>query len=129
MQPKIASERKEVIKMALKKLNKFLYFDCDEFFAKKKFISIGQQVWKDFNSGNVLGTKVEVVIAQDKTDYGLAESENINNLYEKLIIKVSKQITIPMNVEVRPINAVATVYGDYRNQLSIIAEDIEIISK
>lgn len=129
MQPKIASERKEVNKMSLKKLNKFLYFDFDSFAKGKRFISVGQQEWKDFNNGNILGTRVEIVIAQDKTDYGLAEGEIVNNLYEKLIIKVSKQITIPMNVEVRPINAVATVYGDYRNQLSVIAEDIEIISK
>lgn len=115
--------------MALKKIGRFQYFDFDEFSAKKKYMSIGQQEWKDFSSGDVLGTKIEVVIAQDKTDYGTQEGEVVNNLYEKLMIKVPKQIIVPMNADVRPVNAIATVYGEYRNQLSITAEDIEVVSK
>lgn len=115
--------------MSLKKLNKFQYFDFEEFSAKKKFISVGQQEWKDYNTGNILGTKVEVVIAQDKTDYGTSEGEIVNNLYEKLIFKIPMQITLPMNVEVRPKNSKATVFGEFRNQLSITADDIEVISK
>ncbi|MFL0248030.1 hypothetical protein [Candidatus Clostridium stratigraminis] len=92
-------------------------------------MSIGQKEWKDFKTGDVLGTKVEVVIVQDKTDYGTTEGEVVNNLYEKLIIKIPKQITVPMNAEVRLKNAEATIYGEYRNQLSVVAEDIEINSK
>ena len=84
----------------MKKLNLFTYFD-----------------------------KVEVVIAQDKTDYGVQDGEVVNNLYEKLTIKVPEKISIPMNVEIKPVNAVATVYGDYRNMLSVTAESIEVISK
>lgn len=92
-------------------------------------MSIGQREWKDFNTGEVLGTKLDAVIAQDKTDYGTKEGEVVSNLYEKLTIKIPKVITIPMNVEVRLVNAKATVYGEYRNQLSIVAEDIKIITK
>ena len=113
----------------MKKLNMFTYFDFDGFAKGKRLMSIGQQEWKDFNSGDVLGTKVEVVIAQDKTDYGVTDGEVINNLYEKLIIKVPMQITVPMNVEVRPINAKATVYGDYRDRISVTAENIEVVNK
>lgn len=113
----------------MKKLNLFTYFDFDEFAKNKKFMSIGQQEWKDFKTGSVLGTKVEVVIAQDKTDYGVQDGEVVNNLYEKLIFKTPADISVPMNVEVRPINAVATVYGDFRNQLSITADNIEVVGK
>ena len=113
----------------MKKLNLFTYFDFDEFAKGKRFMSIGQQEWKDFKTGDVLGTKVEVVIAQDKTDYGVQDGEVVNNLYEKLTIKQPEKISIPMNVEIKPVNAVATVYGDYRNMLSVTAESIEVISK
>lgn len=113
----------------LKKLGKFTYFDLSEFLIGKKLMSIGQQEWKDYNTGERLGTKVEVVIAQDKTDYGVTDGETVSNLYEKLVIKVHKMLNVPMNVEVRPINAEAVVYGEYRNQLSITAEDIEISGK
>lgn len=115
--------------MALKKLRNFLTFDYVGFAKGKRLLSVGQQPWKDFKTGEVLGTKVEAVIAQDKTDYGLKDGETVTNLYEKLTFKIPKVIEIPMNVEIRPKNPVATVYGDYQNQLSITAEDIEVLSK
>lgn len=115
--------------MALKKLRNFLKFDDVEFFKGKRLLSVNQQPWKDFKTGEVLGTKVETVIMQDKTDYGLKDGEVVSNLYEKLTFKIPKVIEIPMNVEIRPKNPVATVYGDYQNQLSITAEDIEVLSK
>lgn len=116
--------------MALKKLRNFLAFNFVGFAQGKRFLSVSQQPWKDFKTGEILGTKVEAVIAQDKTDYGLKDGEvACSNLYEKLVFKVPKVIEIPMNVEIRPKNPVATVYGDYQNQLSITAEDIEVLSK
>lgn len=129
MQLKTALERKGGNKMALKKLRNFLKFDDVEFFKGKRLLSVSQQPWKDFKTGEALGTKVEAVIAQDKTDYGLKDGEVVSNLYEKLVFKIPKVIEIPMNVEIRPKNPVATVYGDYQNQLSITAEDIEVLSK
>jgi hypothetical protein len=122
-----ASERNKGFRM--KKLNMFSYFDWERFAEKKRFVSTGIQPWKDFESGEVIGTKVEAVIAQDGTSYGNKEGEIISNIYEKLTFKVPKKIDIPMNVEIRPVNVEATVYGDYRNQLSITAEDVEVIGK
>ncbi len=113
----------------MKKLNYFTYFDMEGFLTGKKLLTIGQQDWKDFNTGNILGTKVEVVIASDKTDYGNKEGETINNLYEKISVKVPSSITVPMNVEVVLINAEATIYGEFRNQLSVTAENIEVVKK
>jgi hypothetical protein len=113
----------------MKKLNMFTYFDFDGFAKDKKFKSTGIQPLKDFDSGKVIGTKIEAVIAQDNTNYGNKEGEVVSNIYEKVIFKVAKHIDIPMNVEIRPVNAKATVYGDHRNQLSITAENIEVISK
>lgn len=60
----------------MKKLNLFTYFDFEMFAKEKKFMSIGQQDWKDFKTGNILGTKLMVVIMQDKTVYtGVPDGE------------------------------------------------------
>ena len=115
--------------MALKKLNQFNHFDTEEFFSKLSLIAIGKSAWKDFASGNVLGTKVEVVIASDKHDYYTQNGEVVNNIYEKIMIKIPKEVDVPMNAKVRPVNPVATIYGEYRNQLSVTAEDIEVLGK
>lgn len=110
----------------MKKLNVFISFNADGFLKDKRLIVLSCREWQDFNTKNHVGTIVEVVIAQDKTNYG---EEGITNLYEKLNIKVPKIITVPMNAEVRLVNAVGKVYGDYHNRLSLSAEDIEIVGK
>lgn len=116
--------------MSLKKLSRFQYFDIDLFLQKKKLMTIGVQEWKDFDSQKVLGTKVEVVITVDKTDYGTTGGEIVSNLYEKLTVKIPAKLTnVPMNAEVRLVNPEAVVYGEYRNALSITADNIEIIGK
>lgn len=108
--------------MSLKKLSKFQYFDCKGFFKGKRFMSVGLRKSDE-------GTKLEVVIVQDETDYGDCGGEIINNNYEKIVFKVPKKIDVPMNVEVIPLNPRATVYGDYRNLLSITVDDVEVARK
>ena len=125
---KIASERKFI--MSLKKLSRFQYFDIEGFLEKKKLMTIGVQEWKDFDTQKVLGTKIEVVITVDKTDYGTTGGEIVSNLYEKLTIKIPAKLSnVPMNAEVRLVNPEAVVYGEYRNALSITADNIEIVGK
>ena len=116
--------------MALKKLNRFTYFDMEGFLAGKRLLVTGISEWKDYDTQKPLGSKVEVVIAADKTDYGVAEGEVISNIYEKLTVKVPKMgLGFPLNTEVRLVNAEAMVYGEYRNQLSVTAENVEVVGK
>ena len=115
--------------MALKKLSQFSYFDAEGFFGKLNLETTGQSEWKDFESGEHKGTKIEVGIAGDKHKYKTVDGKIVSNLHEKLTVKVAKDIDVPMNVQVRLINPYATIYGQYRDQLSITADDIEIISK
>lgn len=114
----------------MKKLGLFTFFDFSSFSKGKQYMSTGVMKWKDHETGAILGTKVEAVIVKDRTDYGvLKDGERVSNLFEKVVFKVPKEIEIPLNVEVVPVNAVATVYGEYRNQLSITAEDVQVVSK
>lgn len=114
----------------MKKLNQFTRFDFGAFSAGKRFLLIGQKPWADYNSGEVLGTKFELVITQDKTDYDTQpDGEAITNLYEKFTVKVPKNLTLPNNVEVALVNPTATVYGEFRNNLSVVADGLKVISK
>ena len=114
----------------MKKLNLFTRFDFEAFANGKKFMLIAQKPWTDYNSGEVLGTKFELVITQDKTDYGTQpDGERVSNLYEKFTVKVAKNITMPLNVEVALTNPTANVYGDYRNNLSVVADGLKVITK
>mgnify|MGYP000174832201 FL=1 len=115
--------------MSLKKLRYFEYFDEESFFDGKRFKVVGKQAWTDYKTKNIIGTKLEVAIFVDKTDYGCEDGEVVSNIYEKLVFKVPKDIDISMEVEVKPVNAICTIYGDYRNQLSIVCDDIEIVGK
>ncbi|MFR3348547.1 MAG: hypothetical protein ACLTSC_04235 [Mediterraneibacter faecis] len=90
---------------------------------------VNKQAWIDYKTKNQLGTKIEVVIITDKTDYGCEDGEEVSNIYEKLVFKVAKEIDVPMGAEVKPVSPICTVYGEFRNQLSIVCNDIEIIGK
>lgn len=113
----------------MKKLNYFSTFDWDAFSKGKEFLCVGCTEWKNFDTGEHLGTKVESVIVTDNTDYGSQDNELVTNLYEKITFKVPKDLSVPLNVEIQPKGVVATVYGDFRNQLSCTAEDIAFTAK
>ncbi len=114
----------------MKKLSQFQYFNIDEFLSGKKLMTIGVQDWKDFETQNILGSKLELIITVDKTHYDVANGEIVSNVYEKLTVKIPLNLTdIPMNAEVRLINPKAVVYGEFRNMLSVTAENIEVITK
>lgn len=114
----------------MKYLSQFVgSFNWLAFSEGKQFRVIGYREWKDFESGSHLGTKVEVVIFKDETSYKQRDGEVANNLFEKLVFKVAKNIEIPINSIVEPLGVTATIFGEYRNQLSVKAEDIKILQQ
>ena len=114
--------------MALKKLNQFLQFDYPRFSDGKICQVVGVSEWVDYDTKKHIGTKIEVVIVEDKTRYTYKDGEVVSNRFEKLVYKVKKDVKVPIDARVEPVNPVATVYGDFRNQLSIVEDDIRIIS-
>ena len=120
--------RRETKEMALKKLNQFLRFDYEGFSKDKVLQVTGISEWTDFNTKAHMGIKLETTIVKDNTLYKQKDGENVTNRYEKLTIKLRKDVNIPMNAFVVPVNAAATVYGDYRNQLSITADDVRVLT-
>lgn len=80
--------------------------------------------WSDYETTEKKGTRVEVAIMRDKTDYG---DPGISNLLEKFSIKIPREVHVPAGAIVEPIDGKGTVYGDYRNQLSVTAADVRVI--
>lgn len=114
----------------MKHLGDFAPFDFHAFAKDKVFEVLGVQAWKDNQSQRFLGSKVEVVIKEDHTHYNLRAGESsVTNMYEKLIFKVSGDslVDIPLGSIVQPVGVVATIYGDYRNNLSVKCDRIDII--
>ncbi len=109
-------------------LNKFLKFDWEAFANEKVFVATGVSEWKDFNTKEHLGTKVDAIIAVDKTIYPFKEGEQYSNQYQKINFKVNKDIKVPLNARVVPKGVKATVYGEYRNMLSVKCTDIVVVA-
>ena len=112
--------------MAFKKLGSFLSFDSQRFFAGKKLVLLSDpKEWKDYDSGEHMGVKVELVILEDKTAYPVKPGESVSNRFEKLIVKVRKdEIGAKPNDVVGLVNPVCAVYGEFRNQLSVTCDDV-----
>lgn len=111
----------------MKKLNQFQRFDWNAFCNGKLFLVTGTSEWQDYDTKEHLGTKVEVVIYKDDTKYAQKEGEHITNRFEKLTFKVGKDIEVTLGSFVIPVGVTASIYGDYRNQLSVKAEDIKVL--
>ncbi|WP_414150583.1 hypothetical protein ACIZ62_15695 [Acetobacterium carbinolicum] len=109
-------------------LNQFNLFDMNSFMEGKVFMCTACREWKDFETNLHRGTVVDVVITQDNTVYKQKNGETVTNLYEKLSFKVAKDIAVPVKTNIMPVNSTATIFGQYRNQLSIKCDDIKVIS-
>ena len=108
-------------------LNEFLRFDIEGFLKGKKLIVVNIRENKDFTTKEHIGTTLDCVIAEDNTPYKQKAGEHITNKFEKLALKVGKDVNVPPNAIVEPVNAVGKIFGDYRNQLSVRCDDVRII--
>ena len=119
--------------MALKNLSYFTEFNASLFFAQKelRFISATRWIEKSETGSEIeKGVKVGVLIFSDDSDY----PNEKNNIGEQLTVKVplasmkDYDSYQPMltTVEIVDIEK-AVVYGEYRNQLSLIAKVNEVV--
>ncbi|PKY90580.1 hypothetical protein CYJ57_01585 [Falseniella ignava] len=114
----------------MKALNQFRHFDSQGF-LKDKVLEVTQITnWVDYNTKEVLGDKVEVVILIDNTPYAPTRNgEIVTNKFEKLNVKVPNAENIKVGDQVTLINPVGSVYGEYQNQLSLKADGLKIIKE
>ena len=112
----------------MKALNQFQTFDWAKLSEGKQFAVTQVSEYTDFDTGAHLGTKVEVVIIVDKTPYQFREGNEFTNRFEKLVFKCTKDLDIPLDARVEPKGVTATVFGDYRNKLSVKCDDVTVLA-
>lgn len=110
----------------MKKLTQFLEFDWEGFAEGKVFRVRAIKPWLDYmDKQKVLGVVVESVIVEDNTHYLCKQGEEVSNVYEPISFKVWKSsVSVGVGDLIVPIGAKATVYGEFRNKLSVKAEDV-----
>lgn len=110
-------------------LGQFLNFDAAAFLSGKKLQYVDKANWTDHDTGALLGTRVDLVIIEDGTAYR-AKADGTparTNRFEKLTVKVPGAVSLPADAIVELVNPVGTVWGDYRNQLSMKADEVREI--
>ena len=108
----------------MKGLKYFLNFDLEKFLLGKKLTYLKAVPWLEDDKN--LGCKVTLQIIDDQTTYA---NESINNFGEQLVVKM-RNCSPATFTKLRPFETEVTineperitVYGDYQNQLSIIAK-------
>ena len=103
-------------------------FNNKEFFSKKEFQLYAVEKWVDYKTEKELGSQYKVVIYRDNTDYG---DLSVSNAGETIMVKVAGEKAIDYDGQprfVKLINPRATIYGEYRNQLSVHADGLEYVN-
>ena len=108
-------------------LGQFVTFDWNRFAEGKTFMVTGVSEWQDYDTKAHLGMKIECVIVTDNTKYDQKNGENHSNRFEKITFKINKDLNVPMDAKVVPRGVTASVYGEYRNMLSVKCTDINIV--
>ena len=84
--------------------------------------------WRDYNDDSkVLGTRLSVGIVSDKTEYRRKDGDNETNRFEKIYIKIGKNIDVPENAYISLINPTGAVYGEKKDQLSVTCDDVKVL--
>ena len=106
----------------MKKLGAFLRFDTVGFLDGKRLLvnSVGE--WVDFDTKAHMGTKLEVVIIEDRMKYPCKDDEHVSNRFEKFNVGLA----VKPNDYVKLVNAEGKIYGDFRNQLSVTCDDVVV---
>lgn len=113
----------------MKKLNLFNRMMMDEFLEGKVLMAMRSEEAVDFNTKDIIGAKYTILIWQDHSPY--YEEDDISNAGETFFVKVigakPKAITQPTLVEL--IDPSGSIYGEFRNQLSVKAKDVVPLKK
>ncbi|CDE22647.1 putative uncharacterized protein [Amedibacillus dolichus CAG:375] len=114
--------------MALFAIPQFEAFRHHDFFKDKDLRFLSKEKWFQYKTDIQLGWKFTLVITRDDTEYLQKGDVTRNNLFEKIVVKVNHNIDLPQNALVELVNPVCTIYGEFRNNLSITCDDIKVIN-
>lgn len=113
----------------LKNLSQFQRFDFQSFVKDKVLVVTGMKPWANNDTGEIIGTKISLGIAKDGTKYNVKEGQVVSNRFQTFDVKIAQiGYRVPLDSVVR-ISGVksATIWGDYRENLSVEITGLEVI--
>jgi hypothetical protein len=110
----------------MKRLSEFMYFSLEDFLADKRLVYLKAAPWNE-GEGQAMsleGSRVTVQIIEDNTQY----AKDVDNFGAQFIVKVrgmspaayGKWKPLQTEVVITDVEK-ATVWGEFRNELSVIA--------
>lgn len=109
----------------LKHLNDFCYFDNKALFDPKKLILFSEEDWIDFKTKKSKGIKLNAVIMEDNSKYS---DFTFSNVGKPIVVKIAGLQAKPVNPGFIVLkNPEATIYSEYNNQLSVVADGFNFI--
>lgn len=122
-------QQKGVCIMPHKGLNQFVELNLDKYLEEKRTVFLKAEPWEERNAEGAVtslnGSKVTIQIIEDKTKYS---REDTNNFGSQIVVKIRNQAPStfaklkPFGTEVQIVDVEkASVWGDYRNEISLIA--------
>lgn len=110
----------------MKRLNIFSHVDVETMVANMELKAMKSEILSDFETKKELGAKYTVLIWSDSNDYGTIGVSNAGETFTvKVLGQKPKSIETPIDMEL--VNPTGVIYGDYRNQLSVTADDIILL--
>ena len=107
----------------MKRLNAFSHVDVETMTSNMELKAMKSEILSDFETKKELGAKYTVLIWSDSNDYGTIGVSNAGETFTvKILGQNPKPIETPVDIEL--VNPTGVIYGDYRNQLSVTADDI-----
>ena len=106
----------------MKKLKQFAPFQADLFFSKIELQFTKVEPIKV--DGATVGFKYNLLICDDQHNYGEESISNKGEVIEVKIEDVNNNINFTFGQKVKLINPIASIYGDFSNQLSVKADKI-----
>lgn len=115
-------------------LSKYLVFDLGKFLKEKQLELANaseHRTYIDGKPGDVDGVSLKVAVVKDTTDYG---KPGVSNLYQMFTIRINGANLDDVTDVMKPGDPIqlkrykkATVYGQYRDQLSVQIGSIDDI--
>lgn len=111
-------------------LHQYERFAHKEFFEDKQLTVTNLTEWKDYQTKQHLGWKVAYAITVDNTPYRpKANGDIITNLYQVVTFKTAQKPDVkPGDIVVPTGDVICTVFGDFRNQLSIKCDSMQVVT-
>ncbi len=109
-------------------VHQFEHFEQEEFGATKDYTVTGVSEWLSYEEKKPMGWAISTIITRDDTQYRVKDGQSISNLYQPQVFKCFQKPDVKIGDIVEPVEPVATLYGQFRNQISVKCKTMRVVT-